>query len=550
LRQRNVVPSSFCGLDFTVSAAGDRTRGARGPPPPGGVSDIGAGPQGDRRILSPGKGRHVMIRSGALSRARRPLRRAALILGVLAGTAPTAGSDPAARAEGTPALPAGRLVFTQIPAGGSFDLPAGSRIVSFDPFQPQAGVTNLTPGFSAAGRPEVSFDGRRILFVGTRSPDEPFAVWEMGADGGGHRRVTTPAGRCLEAVYLSSIYTIDDHEPAYQIAFCAEEPGGVPALYTCRLDGARVRRITFDPYGTTDPYLLSDGRLLFSGGPGSALLTVNTDGTDLFVFAAAHEDPAVRSTPCETEDGWIVYVESTGDGPDRGGALVGVSRTASLHSRRVIAGDPTGRYCAPAAAGANLLVSYRDHEDATYGLRVLDPHHGVRIAGVYDAPEWHELDAAMLLARPEPAGRSSVVDERVSRGVLYCLDAYLSGTKRLGGEDDERIERLEVYRAVGGRAPHGPSVDQELLGAVPVEPDGSFLLSVPVRTPLRLETLGPDGQTLQAMRSWFWVMPGERRGCIGCHEDRELTPPNRHPLALRRPPKPVGAPGSYEGQEP
>ena len=45
---------------------------------------------------------------------------------------------------------------------------------------------------------------------------------------------------------------------------------------------------------------------------------------------------------------------------------------------------------------------------------------------------------------------------------------------------------------------------------------------------------------LQAMGSSFWVMPGERRGCIGCHEDRELTPPNRHVLALREEPVKVG----------
>ena len=42
------------------------------------------------------------------------------------------------------------------------------------------------------------------------------------------------------------------------------------------------------------------------------------------------------------------------------------------------------------------------------------------------------------------------------------------------------------------------------------------------------------------MRSWLWVMPGERRGCIGCHEDRELTPPNRHVQALRKDAVPVG----------
>jgi hypothetical protein len=35
-------------------------------------------------------------------------------------------------------------------------------------------------------------------------------------------------------------------------------------------------------------------------------------------------------------------------------------------------------------------------------------------------------------------------------------------------------------------------------------------------------------------------MPMERRGCIGCHEDRELAPPNRHVIALRKMPQQIG----------
>ncbi len=88
-----------------------------------------------------------------------------------------------------------------------------------------------------------------------------------------------------------------------------------------------------------------------------------------------------------------------------------------------------------------------------------------------------------------------------------------------------------------------PAKREKLLGEVPVEPDGSFFMEVPARTPLRLQTVGADGQVLQAMRSWIWVMPVEARGCIGCHEDRELTPPNRFVSALRRPPHPVGLVG-------
>jgi hypothetical protein len=483
-----------------------------------------------------------MLRTGDPRQASHPFRRAALILAALTGAALTVGAGAA-----------DRLVFTQVPIESGFGLPAGSRIVSYDPSRPKDGVTNLTRRFSAAGRPDVSFDGQRILFVGRRTSEEPFNAWEMNTDGSGPRRITNQAADIREAIYLSTIYTIDDAEPSDQIAFCRADDSGTRSLYTCRVDGTRVAQITFDPYGATDPCALSDGRLLFTGGPESALLTVNTDGTDVFVFGAAHAPAASRGMPCETDDGWIVFVESQADDPDHGGALIAVSRTSSLDTRRVIDDAVSGRYRSPAPAGAGrLIVSFRRPEMSSYGLYWFTPESGQR-SGVFNPPQWHELDAVVVRPRARPAGRSSVVDERVSRGLLYCLDASLSDTAESEIAGEQPIERLSVYRALAGNGReddghNAGAIDQELLGTAPVEADGSFHLGVPVRTPLRLETLGPDGEVLRAMRSWFWVMPGERRGCIGCHEDRALSPPNRHPLALRKPPHPVGVAPDTAGE--
>jgi hypothetical protein len=278
--------------------------------------------------------------------------------------------------------------------------------------------------------------------------------------------------------------------------------------------------------------------LLFTGGPDSALLTVNTDGTDVFVFTAAHAAGASRGMACETDDGRVVFIESTDDEEDPGGALIVVSRTSSFDTREVLDDGAAGRYFSPAPAGpGGLIVSFRRPEMPSYGLYRFDSATGKRY-GLFNPRQWHEVDAVIVRPRVRPAGRSSVVDERVSRGLLYCLDANISDTTRSEDADATRIERLNVYRALGGG--DAGAVDQELLGTAPVEADGSVHLGVPVRTPLRLETLGPDGEVLRTMRSWFWVMPGERRGCIGCHEDRALSPPNRHPLALRKPPHPVG----------
>ena len=172
------------------------------------------------------------------------------------------------------------------------------------------------------------------------------------------------------------------------------------------------------------------------------------------------------------------------------------------------------------------------------------------------------MDALAVQPRPEPAGRSSQVDYQVDHGYLYCLDTYLSDTDQAGEVNRGQIKRLQIIKAgPADRARRrgasgeetsdsavGASAD-EMLGEVPVEPDGSSYFSIPACTPVRLQTLSSSGAVLQAMHSWIWVMPNEARGCIGCHEDRELTPPNRHVLALRKSPNRVGVAGPSSAED-
>jgi hypothetical protein len=72
------------------------------------------------------------------------------------------------------------------------------------------------------------------------------------------------------------------------------------------------------------------------------------------------------------------------------------------------------------------------------------------------------------------------------------------------------------------------------LGDVPVEEDGSFQIEVPADTPVQLQTLDEQGMALRSC-GWIWVKHREPRGCIGCHEDPELTPENRFVQAVQRP---------------
>jgi hypothetical protein len=77
-------------------------------------------------------------------------------------------------------------------------------------------------------------------------------------------------------------------------------------------------------------------------------------------------------------------------------------------------------------------------------------------------------------------------------------------------------------------------VPRRLLGDSDLDPDGSFHLSVPPNIPIQVQLLDKSGMALRSS-SWFWTKNKENRGCIGCHEDSELTPENVFPSALGHP---------------
>ena len=65
-------------------------------------------------------------------------------------------------------------------------------------------------------------------------------------------------------------------------------------------------------------------------------------------------------------------------------------------------------------------------------------------------------------------------------------------------------------------------------------PDETGTFCVAGDLPFYIEILNEDREVLRTMRAWMWVRSGDQRGCIGCHENRELAPENRATQALLR----------------
>lgn len=484
----------------------------------------------------------------------RVVKLASSVLPLLCGACPGVSSQ---AKQSPPVRPP--IVFTQLPAVSSGHSERSSRLVLL---RPDGALRVLSAGFHSAADAEVSFDGKRILFAAKKQASDHWQIYEMRADGSGIRQITREPGDCRNPIYQSQIYIITADNPWYQISYVGYR-AGVPALYSCKLDGSVLRRLTYSPFGDRDPQMLPDGRIVFAStqrdrvGPKSAdreaLFGVNIDGTDYAVFSGDEGAP-IKRMPCVTSKRLVIFVESVKQSPDGSGWLSSVSLRRNLHSHRTLTRPEEGLFHSPSPLPhGEILVSRRPVTGSgTFGLFQVNPDSG-RIVRLYDDPSRHDIQARALVPRPEPDGRASVVDESEPTARFYCLSSYITDLKNRDWLPPGSIKRLRVIESVArepaaaqGDGFFEPSVPaaappQRILGEINVEDDGSFNIQVPANTPIQFQALDADGAALRTCK-WVWGKNKEVRGCIGCHEDGELTPPNILAKAVTRPSVPLTLP--------
>jgi hypothetical protein len=387
----------------------------------------------------------------------------------------------------------------------------------------------LTEDFEAARAPDVSFDGKRMVFAGRRT-GENWQIWEMDLGSRSVHRVSSDFAAATEPAYLDE----------GNIVFSARErPDESFALYACNRRGEDVTRITFHPQDDLSPTILGDGRILFetkdpdASPPRTKLMMVRSDGTGLSLFFGS--DPA-RSVAGRawSRSGRLFFVESE-KGKTARFRIVSVSDARPLHSRRVIADDMEGEYRSlfPAGSGG-LLAGYRPARSQRFALYRIGVESGAGHRQVYADPAFDILEPVVVSAREQPLGFMSIVDPGGDRGWLYCLDADHSTVEpaRSVPTSEQRI------RIIGRRG---------TIGEFPLERDGSFYVELPANTPLRYVTVDAEGRTVRGPSDWIWIRPNEQRGCIGCHESREFAPENRVPESILKPPFQVERALALEG---
>jgi|WetSurSiteA1Bulk_404760.scaffolds.fasta_scaffold01406_4 hypothetical protein len=427
----------------------------------------------------------------------------------------------------------GMLILTETPgninsqdylSGVSGNYLRGARISSIIPGKTSS-QNVLTKGFYSACSPDISYDGKSILFAAQPKQEDPWQIWEMNLDNLKSRRVTSSDEHCTDPVYLPggrlafSRMTVND---TVKSAYC---------LYTCNLDGSDLRQITFSPADNLATTLLKDGRLLtvsrqlFPGEKDPMLMVMRPDGTKADMFYKSTETTTLISSAHESTDGKLLFIESRNEATPKG-HLVSITYNRPLHSRIDLTSGVDGDFCAVLPFEPHrYLVSCRKADSDHFALYEFDPEKKQLGEMVYSDPEYSIVDILLAEAYERPRKLPSEVDLLVKTGLLLCQDInFLNPLLSDSLSDKHKASKIEIL-----------GIDTTY-GVVEVENDGSFQLKVMADTPFRIKTLDEKGNIVSGPCSWLWLRPNERRGCIGCHEDPELAPENRVSLAIKKSP--------------
>ena len=431
--------------------------------------------------------------------------------------------------------------------------------------------------------PELSFDAGRLLFAWrqardrvntTHLTDAPktgnYQICEMDLATRQLRQLTTDEtyGAAFEPCYLPNGDIMFSSARIVQHITCGW--GDCSNMFIMNKDGKYARRIGFDQTNTACPTVLEDGRVIYTRrdyndrGQSSAhaLFVMSSDGTSQTEMygnqtgtpnsfqhsrgiPGSHKILTILGGYHTTQGGKLAIMDvSKGRQKDEG--LIQIP-----DNKKPPCGDtPNDRYGKQGVQYSNpwpfddqhLLVSRSSKTHDGYGVFYMTVD-GRRELLAFD-PAISCLQPVPVMARPCPAARATTVDYRKPDGVIFLQDAYTgpaaAGIPRGSIKKIRVVEILYKSCTIGagmgggpGGALHtvtnpghpiGPFDAKRILGDATVYPDGSAMFRVPARLPFYFQLLDEKNRVVQTMRSWATLMPNESFSCIGCHEDKSLTP--------------------------
>ena len=432
---------------------------------------------------------------------------------------------------------------------------------------------------------DLSYDGRSVLFSLREREDAGYHLYTVGIDGTEPKPLTKGSWHDYNGCWLpdGGIAFLSTRVPKF--AYCWHAPVGV--VHRMERDGSGVHALSANYLNDFTPAVLHDGRILFSRWeyvdrpaiPIQSLWTINPDGTGLSVYfgnRVLSPGTFMEARPIpDTER--ILCVLTGHNGPTRGAVGV-IDRRRGVNAQEAIeivtpevpmpaVDQGNGNTAEPKPysspwpldrirflVSARGAVIVRTLDGTCQSLALPPPSGGMRYFGVRPVTPRSRPpvipsalpDAAPPFARVYLANVEAGLAPHVAPGEVTRI--------RVVRELEKGVRIDPKYRAFGFQFPviscGATYAGKDVLGEVPVEKDGSAYFTVPSGVPLYFMALDAQGRAVQRMRSFTHFMPGESRGCVGCHEPRRSTPPaagarlpGRSPRALE---EPEWGPGGFD----
>jgi hypothetical protein len=175
--------------------------------------------------------------------------------------------------------------------------------------------------------------------------------------------------------------------------------------------------------------------------------------------------------------------------------------------------------------GSKNLVTYRPSVSEPYALYTFDADTKESPSLIYKGSSTITDPLLVSSMEERPMKLPSAVNPNNPSGLLMSQDinhSILPVNEGLSG--DTLADRIRVSTMEGE------------LAIVEVKADGSFYLKLDADIPLRIETLNSQGEIVRGPSDWIYLRANERRACVGCHADPELSPKNIQPLAIKEDP--------------
>lgn len=403
-----------------------------------------------------------------------------------------------------------------------------SEIVAIEPGKLEPSPKLLTSSFYSARSPEISNDGQFMIFAGQKKEGDTWQIWETDLGNLKTRQLTKLKADCTDPAYLPlGRFLFTSHSATDSLK--ANE-----SIFTSNIDGTDQKRITYNPGIYVASHVLSDGRILtigvqeFPETGEQKFMVMRPDGTKSELFYKGSNGSELSGRGLETDNGRITFIESEKSKPGKGN-LISVSYNRPMHSRVNLSSEIEGDFRAicPEPSG-KLLVSYRKTSSDRYALYEFDPENKSLGKPIYKSYDSDVIEVVSEVKQIRPRKLPSEVNAVIKTGLIMCQDVNVEDDPiKISGALLKKISKVEIMGT------------DSSLGIFKPSRDGSFYLKVVADKPFQIRTIDEEGKVIRKC-DWIWLRPNERRGCVGCHEDQDIVPDNRIPLAVKK--APVGIP--------